>query len=156
MRRAGGFGCGCEAQRVYTPMGGIFTDILNVAGSFVGDPGAGNQIASQSPAAFGPITQTPAQIATTVLPGVQSALAAPSTINTKNITAASQQIATTILPQTAQAAAAAGYSFPPGSVGASLTGTAAVQGLDAFGGQNAEWVLLGGLALGALLIFKVL
>ena len=156
IRRAGGFGCGCGCggpPRAAPGLGGFFSEILDVAGSFVGDPGLGNQVAAQSPLAFGPITQTPDQIATTVLPDATTALGDLGSINTKNITPASQQVASAILPQTAAALVAAGYTFPPGTVGADLAKPTV---LDAFGGGNAKWVLVGGLALGGLLLLKEL
>jgi hypothetical protein len=151
IRRAGNFGCGCDAPRRAPGMGGIFSTLLDVAGAYVGDPGLGDQVASQSPLAFGPITQTPAQIATTIAPDVTAAMGNLAAIDTKNITSASQQIATSILPQTAAAMTAAGVVFPPGSVGANLQHPTV---LNAFGGQDAEYVLIGGLALAALLLFK--
>lgn len=158
-RRGGGFGCGCGGDgppvRYGQPgMGGIFSKILDVASLSVGGPpNAGDELASFGNPAFGAITQTPAEIATTVLPDAQTALANLSGINVPNITPASQQIAQAILPQAAAALTSAGYVFPPGSVGANLQHPSA---LDAFGGGNAQWVLVGGLALGALLLFKEL
>lgn len=154
IRRTGGFGCGCDDRpRAGPGMGGFFAEALNIAGSFVGDPGLGSQVASQSPLAFGPITQTPDQIAATVLPDATAALGDLGSIKTTNITPASQQVAGAILPQTAAALAAAGYVFPAGSVGADLAKPTV---LDAFGGGNAKWVLVGGLALGGLLLLKEL
>lgn len=131
-------------------MGGFFSTILNVAGSAVGDPGLGNQVASQSPAAFGTITQTPDQIAAQVLPKVKATLST-GTPSAKDITPASQQIATLVAPDIAAQLAADGVMFPAGTVGANLQHPTV---LNAFGGQNAQWVLVGGLALAALLLFK--
>lgn len=158
IRRAATFGgsacnCGCGGVPSPTGMGGFFSTVLDVAGSFVGDPGLGNQVASQSPYAFGPITQTPDQIAVTVLPDARTAMANLAAINVKILTPASQQLAQAVLPQTAAQLVAAGVVFPPGSVGANLAKPTV---LDAFGGQDAQWVLIGGLALGALLLLKEL
>lgn len=131
-------------------MGGIFSELLNVAGSTVGDPALGNQIAAKANPAFGPITQTPDEIAQTVLHDAQSALDNPAGVNVAAITPASAQIAQAVLPQTAQRLAAAGYVFPPGSVGEQYV-TPSV--LSAFGGQNEKLVLLaGGVLLAALLV----
>jgi hypothetical protein len=157
MIRRTGLGCACQdPPRTRSPaMGGILSTLLDVGGSFVGDPGLGNQVAATSPAAFGPITQTPAEIATTILPNVQPALANVAGIDTKSITTQSQQVANSVLPQTVAALTAAGYTFAPGTYGAALQ-SPDTSALDAFGGQYAGWVLIGGLGLAALLLLKEL
>lgn len=146
----GRFGCGCGDRRAPSGMGGWFSTALNVAGSFVGDPGLGNQIAGQASPGFAPITSTPAQIAAHVAPSVKDLLTSGS-IDPTGITPASQQIATAAAPAVAATLAAQGVYFPPGSAGEALQRPTP---LDAFGGQNAKWVLVGGLALGAALLWK--
>lgn len=149
IRRAGGFGC--DARR--SGMGGFFTTALNVAGAFVGDPALGSQIASGAQPGYAPLTQTPDQIARTVAPAAKSALTNPGAIDVNAISPGAQRIAAEILPQTAAALAAAGYAFPPGTVGASLQRPSV---LNAFGGGSARWVLIGGVALAGLLLAKEL
>lgn len=144
------FGCGCDGPPRPSGLGGLFSTALDVAGSFVGDPGLGDQIASKAGRAFAPVTQTPTQIAKQVTPGVKAALESGS-IDSAGITPASQQIASSIGPAVAASLAAEGVYFPPGTKGAELQRPTP---LDAFGGANAKWVLFGGLALGAALLFK--
>lgn len=158
MYRSTGFGCGCDRggppPAASPQMGGVFELALNAAGSFVGAPALGSQLASQAGPAFARIKESPDQIAARVAPGVRATIEA-GTYPPKAalITPQSQQIAASIAPTVAAQLAAEGVFFPPGTVGAELQDPSY---LNAFGGQNAQWVLVGGLALGALALFKAL
>lgn len=174
MYRSTGFGCGCRDDlRVgagrqerfadyrggagpapSTQMGGLFEIALNVAGSFVGDPALGSQLASQAGPAFARIKETPDQIAARVAPNVKATLEAGTyPPQAALITPQSQQIANAVAATVAGQLAAEGVFFPPGTVGAELQNPSV---FNAFGGENAQWVLIGGLALGALVVFKAL
>jgi hypothetical protein len=130
---------------------GFFSEVLDVAGSFVGDPTLGNQVAANAKPGFAPITQDQTQIATTVAPLVSKAIAAP--IPAKSITSQAQQIATGIAPQVAQDMLAAGYVFAPGTLGASYQNPSI---FDAFGGPDAGLVKVGFGILAVWAGFKVL
>lgn len=150
-------GCGCSPPRVMPPsppvgMGGWFSTALNVAGSFVGDPALGDQIASQAKGGYAAISQTPQQIADTVAPKVISALKAPSSSPAK-VTPAAQQVATYAAADIAQALAKQGYMFPAGTLGAEYQKPSM---FNAFGGQNASFAKIGVGALGVLLLFKLI
>lgn len=147
-------GCGCGESVGPTPpagMGGFFELILNAAGSTVGDPQLGSQIASTAGAPFARIKETPEQIAARVAPDVGATLQAGGPTGARDITQQSQQIAAAILPQLAAQLAAQGVMLPAGTVGAELQGPSY---FNAFGGQNAQWVLLGGAALAGLLALR--
>lgn len=162
-----GFGCGCgcreRARREgvepgfsphgSTPFGGLFSTALNVAGAFVGDPALGSQLASQAGPAFAKIKETPEQIAAHVSPALIQRLSAGTLPDPAGLSQQSQQIAAAIMPQVAAELAAQGYTFAPGTVGADLQNPSY---LNAFGGENARWVLLGGVALGAFLLLREL
>lgn len=148
IRRDTGFGCPPGPS---PGMGGLFSTALNVAGSFVGDPGLGSQIASQADAPFAKIKESPAQIAARVAPDVRLALTSGTLPDASKLSQQSRQIGQGVAADVAATLAAQGVYFPPGTVGAQLQHPSY---LNAFGGQNAEWVLVGGLALGALLLFR--
>jgi hypothetical protein len=162
IRTATGFGCGCREASIDgrdyaagppSGFGGLFSTLLNVAGATVGDPALGSQIASQAGPAFANITETPAQIAQHVLPDVKTRLATNTPPTAAQISSQAQQIGAAIAPQVAAALAQDGVRLPAGTVGADMQHP---NYLDAFGGGNAKWVLVGGLALSALLLFKEL
>jgi hypothetical protein len=134
-------------------MGGFFSEVLDVAGSFVGDPALGEQVASKAVPGFARITQTPAQIADQVKGRVKSQLAAQAAPDPTKITPAAMQIGAAVAPNVAAALASEGVMFPAGTVGGELQHPTP---LDAFGGPNAKWVLVAGLALAGLLAFKEL
>lgn len=131
--------------------GGVFSEILNVAGAFVGDPALGSQIAAKAQPGYGAIHQTPDQIADQVKARVKSQLGAETLPNVAGISPAAQQIGAGIAPNLAAKLAADGVTFAPGTVGAELQRPTP---LNAFGGANAKWVLIGGAALAALLALK--
>lgn len=154
----GGSCCGsCRGHGPVAPptppvgMAGIFSTALNVAGAYFGDPELGNQIASQAQPGYSPITQDAQAIAKTVAPATLTALKGP--VNLKNISPQAQQIAASVAPSVALELASQGYVFPPGSYGADLQKPSM---FDAFGGQNKTFAEVGFVALGALLLFKVL
>jgi hypothetical protein len=130
-------------------MGGIFTTILNVVGAATVGVPLGTVAASQAQPGYAPITQTPAQIAATVAPKVQAAIANPA--KTGSVTSLSQAVATAAAPQIAQQLAAGGYMFPAGTQGAELQHPNL---FDAFGGSNARLAEIGFAALGVLLLIK--
>lgn len=132
-------------------MDGIFELALNAAGSFVGNPALGSQVASTAGAPFARIKETPEQIAGRVAPDVRAALATATFADPAGISSQSQQIAAAVAPHVAAQLAAQGVMFPPGSVGAEMVDPSY---LNAFGGENAQWVLWGGLALGGLLLIR--
>jgi hypothetical protein len=78
IRRTGRFagfagdGCGCAAcaGEAAPAFGGIFSTILNAAGSFVGDPGLGSQIAATAGPGWAAISETPEEIAARVAQNV--------------------------------------------------------------------------------------
>lgn len=162
MRRAGrfaGYGeagqCGCASCAPGAPGGGFggwFSTALDVAGSFIGDPALGEQIASQAGPGWARIGETPDQIAQRVAPDVGAAFAAGKPISAANISPQAQQIAAGVAAGVAASLRAQGVILPAGTVGGELQSPSS---LDAFGGANRKWVLLGGLALGAALVFKV-
>jgi hypothetical protein len=148
----GGSCCGtCRAVTRPVTMDGFFSTILNVAGSFVGDPALGNQVASQGSPGYAPITQDAQAIAKTVAPSALTALKGP--VDLKTVSPQAQQIAASVSGAVAVELASQGYVFPPGSYGAELQKPSI---FDAFGGQNKTYAELGFAALGALLLFKVL
>lgn len=152
-RRAGGFGYG-RGERPGAPpgMGGLFSTVLNVAGSFVGDPALGSQVASFAQPGFANITQTPQEIADMVAPTVATRLASPGVLpNPAALSPQAQQIGAGVAAYVARDLATQGVALAPGTVGAELQHPSI---LDAFGGPNAKWVLTGGLALAALLVLK--
>lgn len=166
MMRQTGFGCGCEGRcgsgpivaRAYAAgpppsdgMGGIFELALNAAGSFVGNPALGSQIASTAAPAWGKIKDTPQEMAARVSPRVVATLQSGAFPDPATISQQSQQIAANVLAQVAADLAAQGIYLPPGTVGADLQNPSY---LNAFGGEYGQWVLVGGLALGALLVLK--
>lgn len=134
--------------------GGIFSDILDVAGSFVGDPGLGNQIAAQAKPGFAPITQTAQQIAVQVAPDTITALKNPTSIVPSKIPANAQQVAAASAQAIALQLASQGYAFPPGTQGY-VYQNPNTSVFDAFGGQFQGIVEIGALGLGALLLFKM-
>lgn len=131
--------------------GGIFSTFLNVAGSLVGDPALGSQVAAQALPGYAPITETPQQIADRVAPGVKTALAAGTPVSLTGVTSQAQQIGQSVAPDVAADLAAQGYTFAPGTVGAELQKPSV---LDAFGAANRGWVALGAAALGVALLWK--
>ena len=131
--------------------GGFFSEILNVAGAFVGDPALGSQIAAKAAPGYGAIHQTPDQIADQVKARVKSQLGAETAPDVASITPASQQIGAAIAPNVAAALAQEGVLFAPGTVGAELQHPTA---LNAFGGANAKWIMVGGAVLAGLLLLK--
>ncbi len=149
----GEIGCGCASCSGQAPggFGGWFSTALNVAGSFVGDPGLGDQIASQAGPGWANIGETPDQIAQRVAPEVGAAFVAGKPINAGNLSAQAQQIAAGVAPGVAASLKAQGVILPAGTVGGELQHPST---LDAFGGGNRQWVILGGLALGAALLLK--
>jgi hypothetical protein len=126
-----------------TNLGGWFTTALNVAGSFVGDPALGSQVAMTARPGYAAINQTPQQIADTVAPKVLSALKNPPSQN--KLDPAYQALATSIAPNVAYDLAAAGYVFPPGSLGAEYQKPSP---FNVFGGQNAPYAMIGAGILG--------
>lgn len=137
--------------------GGIFSTLLNVAGSFVGDPALGSQVASQASPAYAPVTQDAAQIATQVAPNVLAALKQPLITSLKNIPARDQTVATSTanLQAIAVQLKSQGYQFPAGTLGAEYQ-MPSPSLFDAFGGQYGGYVQLGAAALGIALLLKVL
>lgn len=153
-RRVTRFGCGCDGRRIDAAapgFGGIFTLALNAAGATVGDPALGSQIASQAGKPFAKIKETPAQIASRVAPDVRLALTSGTIPDPARLSPQAQQIGGAVAADVAAQLAAQGVYFPPGTVGADLQHPSY---LNAFGGQNAQWVLVGGIALAALVLFK--
>lgn len=159
IHRDTGFGCGCSGPPAmfvspddkHAGFGGFFSMALNVAGSFVGDPQLGSQIASTAGKPFAKIKETPAQIAARVAPDVRLSLTSGASVDPAKLSPQARQIGQAVAADVAAQLAAQGVYFPPGSVGAELQHPSY---LNAFGGQNAQWVLVGGLALGALVLFK--
>lgn len=99
-------------------MGGIFSEILNVAGAYVGDPALGDQLASKALRAYAPIKQTPQQIADEVTPQVLQALKSSAVVDIDNL---SVSIAQAIAPYVAVNLNSQGVVFNPGTLGASYT-----------------------------------
>lgn len=163
-RRTGGFSgfgdaatacpCGCAScgpGKAPPGLGGFFSTALNVAGSFVGDPALGDQIASQAGPAWARIGETPDQIAERVAPEVGAAFVAGKPIRAAGLSPQAQQIAAGVAPGVAASLRAQGVILPAGTVGGQLQNPST---LDAFGGDSRKWVILGGLALGAALLWK--
>lgn len=134
-------------------MDGFFSTVLNIAGAYVGDPQAGDQLASKASPAFAKITQTPAQIADQVTPGVKAGYTSSASPDLAKITTQSQQIAAGVAPLVAANLAKDGVMFPAGTYGAQLQNPST---LNAFGGANAKWVYFGVLALAGALVWKEL
>jgi hypothetical protein len=130
-------------------MGGVFSQLLDMGGSFFGDPTLGDQIASKAQGGYAPVTQSPADVAATIAPKVLTALKNPQSQYKPDALALS--VSNYALADTARALAAQGYIFAPGSLGAELSKPSV---LDAFGGQSRGLVMLGGAALGGLLLLK--
>jgi hypothetical protein len=148
----GGCGCGCASCAGQAPaFGGFFSTILNAAGSFVGDPALGSQIAAGASPGWAAISETPDQIAARVTPDVGAALVAGKPVSSTSISAQAQQIAAGVAPDVAASLKAQGVILPAGTVGGELQNPSP---LDAFGGANRPWVIIGGLALGAALLLK--
>jgi hypothetical protein len=150
-------GCGCGGPSLAPPaagagLGGFFELALNAAGSVVGDPALGSQIASQAGPAWARIKETPPEIAAHVAPSVKTYLTNGGALpDPAGISPQAQQIAAGVAGDVARSLAAEGVYFPPGTVGAQIQNPTY---LNAFGGQNSQWVLVGGLALGALVLLK--
>jgi hypothetical protein len=162
MRRTGRFSgwgelqqcdCGCDAPGAPAGLGGFFSTILDAAGAFVGDPGLGNQIAAGASPGWGKLSETPAQIAQRIAPDVGAAIAAGKPIAAAGISPQAQQIAAGVASDVAATLAAQGVTLAAGTVGGELQHPST---LDAFGGANRTWVLIGGAALAGLLLFKEL
>lgn len=146
--------CGCAScgpGRAPPGLGGIFSQVLNVAGSFVGDPALGDQIASKAQPGWAAIKETPQQIADRIAPDVKARLGSGNPIETKGISPQAQQIGAAVAADVAASLLAQGVRLPPGTVGGELQKPSI---LDAFGGGNRGWILVGGLALGGLLLLK--
>jgi hypothetical protein len=151
-RFAGLGGCGCAACGGQgAAFGGFFSTALDVAGSFVGDPMLGEQIAAKGGRGWAAISETPDQIAERIAPTVGASVVAGKPIDGAGVSSQAQQIAAGVAPGVAAALAAQGVIFPAGTVGAELQHPST---LDAFGGANRQWVIIGGLALGAALLLK--
>lgn len=142
--------CNCSGRCRQPGLAGFFSTLLNVAGTLVGDPALGNQVAAQASPGYAPVTQSADQVATTVSPAVLDALHQPSG-KPLQANAVTQQVAAYALQPIAQQLASQGYQFPPGTVGAELVKPSL---LDAFGAQNRQLVMVGGLALGGLFLLK--
>lgn len=134
-------------------MGGIFETILDVAGSFVGDPALGSQVASQASAAYAPVTQNASQIAKQIAPNVLTALKSPPQIDLSKLPARDQTVATSSAQAAAIELANEGYAFPPGTLGAEYQKPSI---FDAFGGNYGGYVKIGAIVLGGALLLKVL
>lgn len=142
-------GCGPQYKR-RPEFGGFFSEILNVAGSVVGDPALGDQIASKATPGFTKITQSQQQIAQTIAPDVIAAIKNPGNMK---IDPAYQSLAVSVAPSVAQELAAQGVMFPPGSLGATYQNPSV---FDAFGGQHEQLVKIGAGLLAAFAVGKVL
>lgn len=129
-------------------MGGMFSKLLNVAGTFIGDPALGDQIAAKAKPGYVPITQAPEQIANTIGAEVLADLKSPSSVVPDNNSFA---VANAVAPAVAMKLASEGYIFPAGSLGAEF---AHPSSLNAFGGQNRNLVIWGAAGIGALLLLK--
>ena len=145
-----GAGVRIAAARRRRPSAGFFTTVLNAAGAFVGDPGLGSQIAATAGPGWAAIKETPDQIAQRVAPDVAASLQTGRPI-TAAPSAQAQQIAAGVAPDVAASLKAQGVILPAGTVGGELQNPSP---LDAFGGANRPWVIIGGLALGAALLLK--
>lgn len=132
-------------------LGGFFSTILNVAGSFVGDPALGNQIGSQANPGFAKISQDNQQIADTISPKVMAILNNPSSVKAPDPAYAS--LAAQVAPGVAQDLLKSGYVFPAGTLGATYQSPSY---FDAFGGQNEKFVKIGAGILGGWALLKVL
>ena len=148
-------GCGCNSEASFvippTNFGGFFSTLLNVGGSFIGDPELGSQIASQAVPGFAPVTQDAKAIADTVTPDLLMVLKSP--VDIKGLSPRDQQVASSAGPAIAMALAAKGYVFAPGTVGAELQKPSA---FDAFGGNSSGLVKIGFGVLGVALLIKML
>ena len=133
--------------------GGWFSTILNVAGSFVGDPALGSQIASQALPGYAPVNQSAAQIAKQVAPDVLNAIKSPPKIDLTKLPARDQTVAQSSAQAVALELASEGYMFPVGTMGAEFQKPSL---FDAFGGQYSGIVKIAAGALGVALLVKVL
>jgi outer membrane receptor protein involved in Fe transport len=148
--------CGCAScgpGKAPPGLGGLFSVALDAAGAFIGDPALGEQIAAKSGPGWAAIHETPQQIAVRVAPDVKARLSSGNPIASTAISAQAQQIGAAIASDVAASLLAQGVRLPAGTVGAELQKPSV---LDAFGGSNRSWVLIGGLALAGLLLFKEL
>lgn len=131
---------------------GIFSTILNVAGSFVGDPALGSQVAGQASPAYANITETPQEIAARVAPDVITDIGTPN-LDLKTVTPQAQSVAQATAQAIALEMGKQGYVFPAGTLGATYQKPSL---LDAFGGNHENLIKSAAVILGGALLLKVL
>lgn len=144
--------CGCERHGPLSGgLAGWMATALNVAAAAVGVPvPVGTIAAAGATPGYGPITQTPDQIAKAVAPKVADAISHPAK---GPADARSMAVAQASAAQIAQSLAQSGYMFPAGTTGAQLQHP---DPFAAFGGNSGQLVRIGFAGLGVLLLLKTL